>query len=292
MPNYCYGDITFHTHNTEELNTILNAIHGTKDGEELIFDFNKIIPMPKELNAVDSGLDATAFAAYICDGQKISHEEYYQRAHSSRLKGLAYEQLTTKAVLKDFQDIAYSRFMETEDAQIPGLLNIASKLLANIQRYGFPDWYEWRCENWGTKWNSFDVQAADNNISFYTAWSPCSPIVKQLSVMFPDVIIEYHYEEPGCCFCGCEIYSAGRKLYNMDAEYSEYWLCDLDYEEDSPHYEDGFYEKKIQVLDETARYLKGKISICTHRDECIYQIDGQFVDCGVEELGITPYDYR
>jgi hypothetical protein len=43
MPNDCYGYVTFHTNNSKELNAILDAIIGTKDGKELIFDFNKII---------------------------------------------------------------------------------------------------------------------------------------------------------------------------------------------------------------------------------------------------------
>lgn len=294
MPNDCYGSVTFHTNNPEELDAILNAIHGTEDGEKLIFDFNNIIPMPKDLDIVCSGCKEIAFVAYICDGQKISRDEYYQRAQSSRLKRLVYEQLTTKAVLKDYQNTAYSRFIETEETKIPELLNTASKLLANIQRYGSPTWYEWRCENWGTKWNCYDIQIEGDNVSFYTAWSPCSPIVKQLSVMFPDVIFEYHYEESGCCFCGCEVYSAGRMLYNMEADYSECWLDSFEDEdeEDPPHYEEGFYEKKTQVLEETAEYKKGKISIRTHRDECIYQIDGEFIDYGVEELGILPYDWQ
>ena len=151
---------------------------------------------------------------------------------------------------------------------------------------------QWCYENWGTDRNCYDEDISDNDISFYTAWSPCSPIVKQLSVMFPDVIIEYSYDESSEGFCGCEVYSAGRMLYNMEADYSECWLDSFEDEEDPPHYEEGFYEKKTQVLEETAEYKKGKISIRTHRDECIYQINGEFIDYGVEELGILPYDWQ
>ena len=53
------------------------------------------------------------------------------------------------------------------------------------------DWYDWRCENWGTKWNSVDARceyASDCvlDFSFMTAWGPCEPIVKALAAMFPD----------------------------------------------------------------------------------------------------------
>ena len=39
------------------------------------------------------------------------------------------------------------------------------------------DWYEWRCENWGTKWNVYDIsitKISDTQIKldFLTAWNP------------------------------------------------------------------------------------------------------------------------
>ena len=36
-------------------------------------------------------------------------------------------------------------------------------------------WYDWRVENWGTKWNCSDVSINGNSIEFLTAWSPCPP---------------------------------------------------------------------------------------------------------------------
>ena len=46
-------------------------------------------------------------------------------------------------------------------------------------------WYEWRCDNWGTKWPACDIEITQDDsdfleITFNTAWSPPEPIVEVL----------------------------------------------------------------------------------------------------------------
>lgn len=47
---------------------------------------------------------------------------------------------------------------------------------ALIKKYGYNNWYDWRCANWGTKWdvckNSF--MELENAVCFTTAW--CTPV--------------------------------------------------------------------------------------------------------------------
>ena len=50
--------------------------------------------------------------------------------------------------------------------------------------------YEWRCKNWGTKWNSwndYNITGEDNQIFFTTAWNPPVPIIEKLSSLCPGV---------------------------------------------------------------------------------------------------------
>ena len=66
---------------------------------------------------------------------------------------------------------------------------------ANIEKYGAPTWYEWRCEHWGTKWNACDAEVRDNgdaslHVKFDTAWSFPLPIFKKLVVDFPTLTFE------------------------------------------------------------------------------------------------------
>ena len=58
------------------------------------------------------------------------------------------------------------------------------------------DWYDWHCENWGTKWNSVDARLDDFSdcleYCFDTAWGPCEPVIKTLAEMFPDTKREHN----------------------------------------------------------------------------------------------------
>ena len=144
--------------------------------------------------------------------------------------------------------------------------------------------YDWCCENWGTKWNSVDAYLSGNSICFYTAWSPCSPVIEALSALFPDVRIEYTYDEAGMCFCGREVYIGGSLLYCLKGDYEEHWIEDEDEEEPQYDYTEGYYDRKITILEENPEYKVGKIVIREDRDGCVYIKDGVFVDCGLEEV--------
>ena len=47
--------------------------------------------------------------------------------------------------------------------------------------YGENNWYDWCCENWGTKWNAEDVNIDGESISMLTAWAPCIPVLAELA---------------------------------------------------------------------------------------------------------------
>ena len=66
-------------------------------------------------------------------------------------------------------------------------------------------WYDWRIENWGTKWDvRGDIEESDENsitLFFESAWSPPLVFYKTL---FEDYGFEFtaYYYEPGTGFCG------------------------------------------------------------------------------------------
>jgi hypothetical protein len=65
------------------------------------------------------------------------------------------------------------------------------------------DWYDWRIENWGTKWNGFDGIFNDDQtaFTFSTAWSPPLPIIKKLAELTGESFV-LGYIEYGMFFCG------------------------------------------------------------------------------------------
>jgi hypothetical protein len=76
-------------------------------------------------------------------------------------------------------------------------------------------WYNWRLQNWGTKWEVDDIsisQASDTciSLSFMSAWSP--PIDALDKLLEQDGIdsIVAHYYEPGNNFTG--VYNNGENI--------------------------------------------------------------------------------
>jgi hypothetical protein len=56
-----------------------------------------------------------------------------------------------------------------------------------ISKYGYNNWYDWRYEHWGTKWNADEVYISDNEITFNTAWCNPQPLLVALSRKYPDI---------------------------------------------------------------------------------------------------------
>lgn len=75
----------------------------------------------------------------------------------------------------------------------------------NLRKYGFKDWYDWNCNNWGTKWdfNLENIDRPDPNTvtaAFDTAWAPPTRAYEQLMELGFE--IEAMYYEPGMAFVG------------------------------------------------------------------------------------------
>ena len=73
--------------------------------------------------------------------------------------------------------------------------------------FRMPKWWDWRVQNWGTKWNSYDdsVEIIDDETveyTFSTAWSPPEPVIEKLREQYPDVQITAFYDEPGMEIAG------------------------------------------------------------------------------------------
>ena len=93
------------------------------------------------------------------------------------------------------------------------------------KKFGHGDWYSWREENWGTKWNTNPKWSSctiertiipDDPISkikykdivkliysFRTAWAPPIPVIKEAAKKFPKLLFKLRSEE---CIEGIEGY--------------------------------------------------------------------------------------
>ena len=84
---------------------------------------------------------------------------------------------------------------------------------------GFDNWYDWRCENWSTKWEVCEFYGVDRqhlndsldestiSFGFSSAWSPpinaYQSFLMNMSEKNLDVSVKAYYYEGGCDFMGC-----------------------------------------------------------------------------------------
>jgi len=176
MPNWCYTDFTV-SGPDEDITRFHEAVPGSDDCGETAFDFNRLIPMPRELleTIADYG---TAYDVYYGDANPI----------------LSYPWVI------DLKIDTVEQLRGHFDAD-PKHRATADQWKANIAKFAAPTWYEWRCEHWGTKWNACNAEVSDNgdgslHVKFDTAWSFPFPIFEKLVADFPTLTFEGSAAEP------------------------------------------------------------------------------------------------
>ena len=142
------------------------------------------------------------------------------------------------------------------------------------------NWNDWSMENWGTNRNCYYTELCENGFSFYTAWTPCSPVIRTLAKQFPNARFEYWYEEPGCQFCGLEIYEHGQMQYLMEADFEEHYNDEFDEYKDPlfDDYKEGREDEIITSVEIVDGVKRGKIVCREDRDNYIRLIQGTFVE--------------
>lgn len=159
MPNHITNRITI-IGTPEQVAQVRQAIRGEE--EDRLIDFNKIAPIPVELQGTVSPM------------RIISQEEY------------------------DKQEERIAKDELTEAEKNWGLSRGLTQELANEykKKFGHCDWYGWQTSNWGTKRNAYDQHENDVNcIEFDTAWNTPKAIMHKLSEMFPEVVFEVEYAD-------------------------------------------------------------------------------------------------
>jgi len=120
---------------------------------------------------------------------------------------------------------------------------------SNMDEYGYSDWYDWCNAKWGTKWGDYDARIVQSHsdsegvddrmgkamIEFDSAWSPPEAGIEHISTLFPKVLFDLRYEEPGMCFTGVFQVQNGTILAERCVEYIEpstifYMFADENYD--------------------------------------------------------------
>lgn len=159
------------------------------------FDFNKVLRMPESLD-VTCGTETDMAIVYFMTKRlewEIGTIPNEQKALiKGSLHGLSKSDWWISEII--------SRLLEWEKGHTSKdkneMYDKGRQYMENYLRYGSATWYDWCCENWGTKWNAYDCEQIDENtIKFSTAWSRPEPIMKLLAVMYPDARIEHWWAD-------------------------------------------------------------------------------------------------
>ena len=182
MPNYVKNILSFDG-DQDQVSRLFFAIQG----ENAPVDFSKLIPMPPELE-IESGSRTTAgfkkYMAFLADtGFHTEMEPAYLSAHPE---------------------------IDREEWEL------GKQAFHNLQNFGCPTWYEWRIQNWGTKWNASSVEIMNDRLSFLTAWNAPKPVMEKLSEMFPAVSIHHIWADEDIG------YNCGECTYQNGAVIQEY----------------------------------------------------------------------
>ena len=138
--------------------------------------------------------------------------------------------------------------------ELEGTTADGSKNEELIKKTGASDWYDWRVENWGTKWEISEGYPEEPEItkwtkgqemlnwSFDSAWAPPTGAYAHYLDNNDDVSIFATYYEPGCDFAGVW----------EDGDDRGFTVSDHDSEDDFWTTEDG------QLLDDNYGILEAR----------------------------------
>jgi hypothetical protein len=117
------------------------------------------------------------------------------------------------------------------------------------EKYGKENcWYQWSIDNWDTKWNAFGLEGRGlinkNTITFRTAWSGVSKLIRKLSIIFKDVEFEYYT---------CDYDDYGQNIYKFKVK--DYEIL----EEIMPQYKS---EEAINIFNFIIKELGEELILC------------------------------
>lgn len=169
MPNWCSNTLTV-SGSAEAMTAFYACLDKNESGD---FRMNSFLPMPAELENTTS---PNTFRA-VDGGEK-------------------------KPV---FKDGAIQMLITNSDGLTEDEFNARNIELRG--KYGFDNWYDWHCQNWGTKWDvaepSEQFRGDDEyRVAYETAWSPNLDFLRNIVDDFPELTFTLDYFEGGMGFAG------------------------------------------------------------------------------------------
>ena len=199
----------------------------------------------------------------------ITHDDpkMIARAKAAFLDGKLFNEFIP--VPQDLVDTVSGYMGDGEDQR-----KLEAQSAKNRHAYGYANWYDFCCGEWGTKWDVADgeiISETENMLMlfFNTAWGAAIPAYDKLTAL--GFVIESMYYEAGMNFCGSYNSGDGGDSYdiNGDSEWVELNIpSDInaqfniseqmrEWEEENAEYEDE--EENEVLLDQVLERIKEDI---------------------------------
>jgi hypothetical protein len=224
MPNWCSSDLAI-TGSSFAINSLLDRFETEANSEEKVFSFEKIHPTPASLN-IDNAYNAEIIAKLIKKLNKDS--DIINLLGSDSVLTDEVKSILNNSVYEDYFNAYVINHINSDSLDLVKVAKDLIILIKNYESYGHFTWYEWRIENWGTKWNCdssvIDVVKMKNNklkliVGLETAWSPPIALLVKLSEQFPALEIRISYYEGGAGYKGKNYIKEGSILSDKQSSY-------------------------------------------------------------------------
>lgn len=166
-------------------------------------------PMDTVKEIVELCLDRDGEAIWTYNGEKMHNPFDFRKIVPE-----------TEDVKKSLEDPKYypEEYMKNWKPEFP------------FQTHPMEYWYEWHCQYWGTKWNSYDPSVDEDGsdgkwvVWFDTAWAAPHPVIEALAAKFPDVYIDHRWaDEDIGSNAGIRKYKAGKVYFGESMDGHDRW---------------------------------------------------------------------
>jgi len=139
------------------------------------------------------------FKKFVCNGEKSFNFGVIRPMPEALLH------VRSPVQIVDTEEEAQKIIQEQEDNYLTSSYPITKETQAKFcQEYGADNWYDWRIQNWGVKWDCSDVilnegtfgQYHELEYNFDTPWGPPQEIHTVLVDEFPNLRIIWFWDEP------------------------------------------------------------------------------------------------
>lgn len=156
------------------------------------FSFNKVIPMPKELEVEKSSRGEEGLMYLFLENDNGISKEKINKVYRSLnpFHSDIYRE-------ERFQKLAKKYDENKDKLEYNESIKIAKQYISNHDKYGHADWYEWCCDKWGTKWDLSGFDHNNDTMVFETAWGFAGNVILELSRQYPEAVFECRFADEG-----------------------------------------------------------------------------------------------